>query len=68
MARLERATHQFALTASAQERADLATFTASQNDWLADYALFMTLADAHGWRDSKGWSGSIASEAKQGFK
>ncbi len=60
MARLEKAAQQFALQASAQERADLAAFTASQSDWLADYALFMTLAEANDWRDWSDWPTLLA--------
>jgi 4-alpha-glucanotransferase len=60
MARLERAAQRFAKTASASERADLADFQAAQADWLTDYALFMTLADAHDWRDWSEWPAPLA--------
>jgi 4-alpha-glucanotransferase len=59
-ARLERAAQQFAATASPAELADLAAFQTAQSDWLNDYALFMTLADAHGWRDWCDWPATLA--------
>ena len=68
MTRLERAAHQFELKASVQERADLAAFTASQRDWLLDYTLFMTLADAHAWRDWCGLARSTGPTRPRGFE
>ncbi|MES2876843.1 MAG: 4-alpha-glucanotransferase [Pseudomonadota bacterium] len=59
-ARLERAAQRFAETASVPERADLAAFQSAQADWLADYALFMTLADANDWRDWNEWPAALA--------
>jgi 4-alpha-glucanotransferase len=58
--RLEQAAHQFELKASAQERADLASFAVAHSEWLTDYALFMTLADANGWRDWCDWPAPLA--------
>ena len=60
MARLEKAARQFGLSASAREQADLAAFAASQSDWLADYTLFMTLADANDWREWCDWPPPLA--------
>ena len=52
MERLRRAATRFAVGhgASASERADFDTFCAVQGSWLDDYALFMAMADASGWR------------------
>ena len=60
MVRLKQAAQRFAETANAQELADLAAFKTVQADWLGDYALFMTLADAHGWRDWSEWPAALA--------
>ena len=60
MAHLEKAARRFALEASALERADQAAFAESQSDWLPDYVLFMTLADANGWRDWRDWPAPLA--------
>ena len=60
MARLEKAAWRFALEASALERADQAAFAESQSDWLPDYVLFMTLAEANGWRDWSDWPAPFA--------
>ena len=59
-ARLERAAAQFARNATEPERADLAAFTRAQADWLPDYALFMSLADAHEWQDWCDWPSALA--------
>jgi 4-alpha-glucanotransferase len=53
--RLEKASQVFAAQASAADRADLADFRHAHADWLDDYALFMALAGAHGWRDWSDW-------------
>ncbi len=60
MARLARAARRFAATASPQERADLAAFCQRQANWIDDYALFMTLAEHHGWRDWSDWDSAYA--------
>ncbi len=60
MARLEKAAQKFALKASGQELADLAAFAMAQSEWLADYTLFMTLADANHWRDWCDWPAPLA--------
>ena len=60
MARLEQAAQRFAETATTRERADLASFQNAQADWLTDYALFMTLADANDWRDWSTWPAPLA--------
>ena len=68
MARLERAAQRFSQTASAQDRADLAAFEQSQSDWLADYALFMALADAHDWADWSDWPVALAQRKPQALQ
>ncbi len=59
-ARLEKAAQCFAATASDAEFADLAAFQTGQADWLSDYTLFMTLADAHDWQDWGNWPAPLA--------
>jgi 4-alpha-glucanotransferase len=41
-------------------RGDFAAFWPRQRDWLDDYALFMALAEAHGWRDWCDWDLPLA--------
>ncbi len=47
-ARLREAHRAFESTATHEERADLAMFTAREAEWLEDYALFVALKAAHG--------------------
>ncbi len=61
MDRLARAAQRFATQASAEQRAELQAFTQRHADWLPDYALFMTLAERHGWRDWCDWDAPLAS-------
>ncbi|MGD9832406.1 MAG: 4-alpha-glucanotransferase [Piscinibacter sp.] len=60
MQRLALAAARFAQRASAEERADLAAFEREHTDWLPDYALFMALAEHHGWRDWCEWPDGLA--------
>lgn len=60
MDRLARAVQRFAQRASAAQRQDFDTFRARHASWLADYALFMTLAERHGWRDWCDWDAPLA--------
>ena len=60
MDRLARASTRFAAQASEEERADLRAFGERHADWLPDYALFMTLAEQHGWRDWSDWDAPLA--------
>jgi 4-alpha-glucanotransferase len=60
MERLARAAARFATRASDEERTDLADFVQRQADWLPDYALFMALAEHHGWRDWCEWPDGLA--------
>ena len=68
MARLQKAAQRFASTASADERADLAAFKNTQADWLDDYALFMTLADANQWHDWSDWPATLAQREPQALQ
>ncbi len=61
MDRLSRAAQRFAVQASDAERAELQAFAERHADWLPDYALFMTLAERHGWRDWSDWDAPLAS-------
>jgi 4-alpha-glucanotransferase len=67
-ARLEKAARHFAATATRTELADLAAFQTAQVDWLNDYALFMTLADAHGWQDWCQWPAPLAQREPQALQ
>ena len=60
MARLHQAAQCFADTATAAEQADFADFCAQHARWLDDYALFMTLAEAHDWLDWCDWPAALA--------
>jgi len=60
MDRLARAAQRFETRATPEERADFDAFRASHADWLDDHALFMTLAEAHGWRDWSDWDAPLA--------
>ena len=60
MQRLALAATRFAQRSSAAERAALAAFEQQHADWLGDYALFMALAEHHGWRDWCEWPDGLA--------
>jgi 4-alpha-glucanotransferase len=68
MSRLQRAAQGFAAHATADERSDLAQFSASHADWLDDYSLFMTLADLHQWRDWCDWPAALAQRKPQALQ
>lgn len=57
MQRLARAAERFAAQAADPAYQAFCTRHAA---WLDDYALFMALADHHGWRDWCGWPGGLA--------
>jgi 4-alpha-glucanotransferase len=60
MERLARAAERFAEDATEAERHDFGAFCQRHADWLQDYALFMTLAERHGWRDWCDWDAPLA--------
>lgn len=60
MERLRRAAQRFASSATPEDRIDFETFCSAQASWLSDYALFMALADHHGWRDWCEWDPLLA--------
>ena len=60
MERLARAAAGFASSASTAQREDFTAFCQQHTSWLEDYALFMSLADHHGWRDWSDWSPALA--------
>jgi 4-alpha-glucanotransferase len=60
MDRLARAAQRFAARATEGERAELQAFCEAHADWLPDHALFMTLAELHGWRDWSDWDAALA--------
>jgi 4-alpha-glucanotransferase len=60
MDRLARAAQAFAARGSAEQRADYEAFCADHAGWLDDHALFMTLAEHHGWRDWCDWPWPLA--------
>jgi 4-alpha-glucanotransferase len=60
MARLEQAARRFATTGTEAQRADFDTFCKGQHSWLADYALFMALAESSGGQDWCDWAPGLA--------
>ena len=60
MARLRQAAVGFATRANAQQRQDFQDFCVLHAAWLYDYALFMSLADAHGWSLWSDWDPLLA--------
>jgi len=60
MERLQRAATRFRRAAGADQRRDFQDFCALHATWLYDYALFMALADAHGWRAWSEWDPLLA--------
>jgi 4-alpha-glucanotransferase len=58
--RLAKAARRFEQSASAAERAELATFTSTQERWLRDYALFMALTEHFGAIDWCEWDAPLA--------
>ena len=66
--RLEKAAQRFATLATRAELADLAAFQTVQTGWLNDYALFMTLADAHSWQDWCNWPAPLAQREPQALQ
>jgi 4-alpha-glucanotransferase len=60
MDRLARAAQRFETQATPEERAEIEAFRSRHADWLDDYALFMTLAEVHGWRDWSDWDAPLA--------
>ena len=68
MARLEKAAARFAESASAADRADHADFCRRHADWLADYALFMALAERHAGQAWCDWPAPLARRAPQALQ
>lgn len=60
MARLARAAARFASAPNAADQAAFGAFCVQHASWLEDYALFMSLADHHGWRDWSDWEEPLA--------
>ncbi|MDE2564815.1 MAG: 4-alpha-glucanotransferase [Burkholderiales bacterium] len=60
MARLAKAAERYAHQASSEQRAAFAAFAQAQASWLDDYALFMALCEANGWRDWCDWDPALA--------
>jgi len=60
MERLAKAARRFAEHGTPAQREDFERFRAEQADWLADYALFMPLAESFGWRDWHAWPAPLA--------
>jgi 4-alpha-glucanotransferase len=60
MSRLELAAEKFLEIAEQKELNDFANFRESHAVWLADYSLFMTLADLNHWRDWSDWPTELA--------
>ena len=60
MDRLAKAAACFADAATVAQREDYAAFLAEQRSWLGDYALFMALCEACGWKDWCEWEPGLA--------
>jgi 4-alpha-glucanotransferase len=60
MERLRRAAERFESSASAHERESMRAFCDEHADWLDDHALFMALADHHGWQAWCDWPRELA--------
>lgn len=60
MERLARAALRFAVQATSEQQADYTAFCARHADWLDNYALFMSLAEHHGWQDWCEWPDGLA--------
>ncbi|MBL8359300.1 MAG: 4-alpha-glucanotransferase [Rubrivivax sp.] len=60
MERLARAATSCTANATEAQRAEMARFEAAHASWLPDYALFMSLAEAHDWRDWCEWPAALA--------
>ena len=65
MQRLAKAATRFAAQATEAQRADFERFCTAQQSWLDDYALFMALCEANGWRDWCDWDIALASRSPQ---
>ncbi len=59
-ARIARAARTFARQAGGEPSAELEGFRAREAEWLADWALFAALKDAHGGRAWTGWPAPLA--------
>jgi 4-alpha-glucanotransferase len=60
MERLAKAAQRFAASGTPAQRADYQHFLGEQSAWLGDYALFMALCEAQGWRDWCEWEPGLA--------
>jgi 4-alpha-glucanotransferase len=58
--RLARAAERFGADSGADDRAEFRAFCDANAGWLADHALFMALAEAHGWAPWGDWPGPLA--------
>lgn len=59
LTRLQRAHQRFQRDASTEQRNALEHFTAQNSDWLADYALFRALKEAHHGQPWDRWEGAL---------
>ncbi len=60
MARLAKAAARFADQGTLDQQADFAQFQKEQASWLGDFALFMSLCEACGWKDWCEWDAGLA--------
>ncbi|CAD5366438.1 4-alpha-glucanotransferase [Rubrivivax sp. A210] len=60
MERLARAAVRFAAAGTPAQREDYARFLDEHRSWIADFALFMSLCEAQGWRDWCEWEPALA--------
>ena len=67
MERLHKAALRFAASGTPAQREDFARFQAEQASWLPDFALFMSLCEACGWKDWCEWELSLAKREAAGL-
>ena len=65
MQRLAQAAARFASQGTARQREDYTRFLAEHRSWLDDYAVFMSLCEANGWRDWCDWAPALAKREPQ---
>ena len=60
MERLAKAAARFSAAATPSQREDYSAFLVEQKSWIDDYALFMSLCEACGWKDWCEWDPALA--------
>jgi 4-alpha-glucanotransferase len=66
--RLRRAARNFFASGHDDMHRDFTEFCIAENEWLEDYALFMTIAQHENWREWSQWPKELASRAPQALR